>query len=119
MTTTIAASKSSSQQAVVPNPSQPPPSSDPAVYQNHHEAFAAEGQPTSTAAWLDRAKKVSEILAVDAAARSKEQKSPRAEIALLKSSGLLKVLGDVKYGGGGESWETGYKVIREVAAGDG
>ena len=31
----------------------------------------------------------------------------------------MKVLGPKKYGGGGESWETGYKVIREVARGDG
>lgn len=100
-----------------PNPA--PPASDPAIYQEHHDAFAAEGQPKGSAAWLERAKKVSDILAVDAAARSKEQKTPRAEIALLKSSGLLKVIGDTKYGGGGESWETGYKVIREVAAGDG
>ncbi|KAJ9223241.1 hypothetical protein DTO169C6_4501 [Paecilomyces variotii] len=100
-----------------PNPA--PPASDPAIYQEHHDAFTAEGQPKGSAAWLERAKKVSDILAVDAAARSKEQKTPRAEIALLKSSGLLKVIGDTKYGGGGESWETGYKVIREVAAGDG
>ena len=38
---------------------------------------------------------------------------------MLKSSGLLKVLGPVAYGGGGQSWEVGYKVIREVAKGDG
>lgn len=62
---------------------------------------------------------MSNILAPDASARSKDQKTPRAEISLLKSSGLTKVLGDVKYGGGGQTWETGYKVIREVAAGDG
>lgn len=96
-----------------------PPSSDPSVYQASFDAFAAEGQPKTSSGWLDRARKVSEILAPDAAARSKEQKTPRAEIALLKSAGLLKVLGDVKYGGGGQSWEIGYKVIREVAAGDG
>ncbi|KAI9934330.1 hypothetical protein ASPWEDRAFT_107109 [Aspergillus wentii DTO 134E9] len=102
-----------------PTPNPPPPSSDPAIYQAHHDAFAAEGQPTTTAGWLERAQKVAEIYAPDAGARSKEQKIPRAEIALLKSSGLLKVLGDVKYGGGGQNWETGYKVIREVAAGDG
>ncbi|KAF7591631.1 hypothetical protein BBP40_001270 [Aspergillus hancockii] len=102
-----------------PPPNPAPPSSDPSIYQTHHDAFAAEGQPTTTAGWLERARKVSDILAPDASARSKEQKTPRAEVALLKSSGLLKLLGDVKYGGGGENWETGYKVIREVAAGDG
>ncbi|KAF5856114.1 hypothetical protein ETB97_007854 [Aspergillus alliaceus] len=102
-----------------PPPNPAPPASDPSIYQAHHAAFAAEGQPTTTAGWLERARKVSNILAPDASARSKEQKTPRAEVALLKSSSLTKVLGDVKYGGGGESWETGYQVIREVAAGDG
>ncbi|PLB41414.1 thermophilic desulfurizing enzyme family protein [Aspergillus candidus] len=96
-----------------------PPSSDPSVYQANFNAFAAEGQPKTSTAWLDRARKVSDILAPDAAARSKEQKIPRAEVALLKNAGLLKALGDIKYGGGGQSWEIGYKIIREVAAGDG
>lgn len=96
-----------------------PPSSDPSVYQANYETFAAEGQPKTSTGWLDRARNVAEILAPDAAARSKEQKIPRAEVALLKSAGLLKVLGDIKYGGGGQNWEIGYKVIREVAAGDG
>ncbi|KAF7619727.1 thermophilic desulfurizing enzyme family protein [Aspergillus flavus] len=102
-----------------PPPNPAPPATDPSIYQVHHDAFAAEGQPTTTAGWLERARKVSNILAPDASARSKDQKTPRAEISLLKSSGLTKVLGDVKYGGGGQTWETGYKVIREVAAGDG
>lgn len=99
---------------VVPNPT-----SDPAVYEAHHEKFIAEGQPTSAEGWLERAREVSEILATDAAARDIENKSPRAEISLLKSAGLLKVLGPREIGGGGQSWEVGYKVIREVAKGDG
>jgi hypothetical protein len=44
---------------------------------------------------------------------------PKSQVSLLKSSGLLKVLGPVKYGGGGQTWDVGYKVIREVAKGDG
>lgn len=100
-----------------PNPT--PPATDPAVYKEHHDAFAAEGQPKDVTGWLARAKKVSDILVVDAAARSKEQKTPRAEIALLKSSELTKIIGDPKYGGGGQDWEVANKVIREVAAGDG
>jgi alkylation response protein AidB-like acyl-CoA dehydrogenase len=62
---------------------------------------------------------VAEILAQDAAQRDIENKSPKAEVSLLKSSGLLKTLGPKKYGGGEQSWETGYKVIREVSKADG
>lgn len=102
-----------------PPPNPPPPASDPSVYQAHFNAFAAQGQPTTPAGWFERAQEVADILAQDAASRSKEQKTPRAEIALLKASGLLKVLGDPKYGGGGENWETANKLLREVAAGDG
>lgn len=68
---------------------------------------------------MKRARQVAEILALDAPKRDIENKSPVAEIALLKASGLLKVLGPKQFGGGGESWETGYKIIREVAKGDG
>lgn len=97
----------------------PNPSSDPTIYASHHEKFLSEGLPTTPSAWLTRASQVSQILAPDAAARDIENKSPKAEISLLKSSGLLKVLGPEKYGGGGQNWEVGYKVIREVAKGDG
>lgn len=95
------------------------PASDPQLYDAHHQKFKSDGLPTSSEAWLQRARDVSDILAADAAARDIENKSPKAEVALLKSSGLLKVLGPVAYGGGGQSWEVGYKVIREVAKGDG
>lgn len=93
--------------------------SDPAVYGTHHKKFISEGLPTSAEGWLQRAREVSEILAIDAAARDIENKSPRAEVSLLKSAGLLKVLGPKNIGGGGQDWEVGYKVIREVAKGDG
>jgi alkylation response protein AidB-like acyl-CoA dehydrogenase len=99
---------------VVPNPA-----TDPAIYESHHQKFASEGLPTSTEGWLERARQVSEILAADATARDIENKSPRAEVALLKSAGLLKVLGPTAYGGGGQAWDVAYKVIREVAKGDG
>lgn len=102
-----------------PPPNPPPPASDPEVYRAHHDAFAAEGLPTTPAGWIERARKVADILVVDAAARNKEQKTPRAEVSLLKSSGLTKILGDKKYGGGGENWALAMKVIREVAIGDG
>ncbi|THV73437.1 thermophilic desulfurizing enzyme family protein [Aureobasidium pullulans] len=94
-------------------------SSDPAIYEEYHARFSAESIPSSTSAWLQRARDVASILATDAAARDIDNKSPFAEISLLKSSGLLKVLGPTGYGGGGQDWEIGYKVIREVAKGDG
>lgn len=97
----------------------PNPSTDPVTYDIYHQKFIGEGLPSTAGAWIERARQVSEIFARDAAARDIENKSPRAEIALLKSSGLLKVLGPTSYGGGGQSWDVGYKVIREMAKGDG
>lgn len=97
----------------------PNPVSDPIVYDIQHQKFLSDGLPTTASDWLNRARQVSEIFAVDAAARDIENKSPKAEVALLKSAGLTKVLGPKKYGGGGQTWEVAYKVIREVAKGDG
>lgn len=92
---------------------------DPSTYQGSYQKFERERFPSGQQAWINRARDVADILAIDAPKRDIENKSPRAEIGLIKASGLLKVLGPTKYGGGGESWETGYKVIREVARGDG
>ena len=74
------------------------PSTDPAVYQEYESKWAI--LPTDEESWLKRAHEVSDILAEDAAAREKANKSPKAEIALLKHSGLTKILGPKKYGGG-------------------
>lgn len=94
-----------------------------AIQSNGHDVqrqkFESEGLPKDEAGWVDRARQVAEILAVDAAQRDIENRSPTAEVGLLKSAGLLKVLGPVSYGGGGQGWNVGYKVIREVAKGDG
>ena len=92
---------------------------DPSVYDTHHQRFEVEGLPRDQAGWVERARQVAEILAEDIAIRDIENKSPLAEVSLLKSAGLLKVLGPTKYGGGGEAWDTGYKVVREVAKTDG
>lgn len=92
------------------------PYTDPAVYgkyQNHWPSL-----PSGEEEWLLRARHVAAILAPTAADREHENKSPHAEVALLKYSGLLKVLGPAKYGGGGQAWSVGYKVIREVAKAD-
>ncbi|RHZ61467.1 thermophilic desulfurizing enzyme family protein [Aspergillus thermomutatus] len=93
------------------------PATDPAVYEAHREKWTA--LPDSADAWLARAREVAEVLAQDAAQRDQDNKSPRAEVALLKHSGLLKLLGPKKYGGGEQPWHVGYKAIREVAKGDG
>ncbi|KAK2044893.1 acyl-CoA dehydrogenase domain-containing protein [Colletotrichum somersetense] len=93
------------------------PATDPKVYDEYRTRWPE--LPTDETAWLQRAQEVSDILARDAARRERENKSPRAEIALLKYSGLLKVLGWKKYGGGEQPWSVGYKVIRTVAKGDG
>jgi len=90
---------------------------DPAVYDEYHEKWSA--LPEDEAGWLQRAKDVGAVLDVDAAQREREKKSPRAEVALLKHSGLTKILGPKKYGGGEQPLSLGYKVVREVAKSDG
>ena len=95
------------------------PSTDPAVYDEYHKAFGETPLPSKPDAWIERATQVAQILAKDAAIREKANKSPFAEVSLLKSAGLTKVLGPQKYGGGGQGWDVAYKVIREIAKGDG
>lgn len=91
--------------------------SDPSVYVEYQAKWSV--QPTDGAGWIQRATEVANVLKTDAAAREKANKSPEAEVALLKSSGLLKVLGSAKYGGGAQPWDVAYRVIREVSKGDG
>ncbi|CRG92407.1 hypothetical protein PISL3812_09466 [Talaromyces islandicus] len=93
------------------------PATDPAVYEEYKAKWT--DTPQDEQGWLTRAREVAEVLAQDAVKRDQENKSPVAEIALLKHSGLLKTLGPQKYGGGGQPWNVGYKVIREVAKADG
>lgn len=93
------------------------PATDPAVYAEYQTTWS--NLPDTEEAWIARAREVSEVLAKDAAQRDQENKSPRAEVALLKHSGLTKLLGPEKYGGGEQPWSVGYKAIREVAKADG
>lgn len=93
------------------------PQTDAKVYDEYKEKWSA--QPTDEGGWVQRAQDVASVLSKDAGVRDRENKSPRAEVALLKHAGLLKVLGLKKYGGGNQPWSVGYKVIREVAKGDG
>lgn len=93
------------------------PATDPAVYASYQSKWAT--LPDTAEAWLTRAREVAQVLAQDAAQRDQQNKSPRAEVALLKHSGLLKLLGPKKYGGGEQPWNIGYKAVREVAKADG
>lgn len=93
------------------------PTTDPTVYKEYETKWAS--LPQSEADWIQRARDVATVLAKDSGVRDAENKTPVAEVQLLKYSGLLKVIGPSKYGGGGQSWTTGFKVIREVAKADG
>jgi len=90
---------------------------DPAVYAEYESKWSSI--PEDEAGWLQRAQDVADVLSVDAVVRDQENKSPRAEVTLLKHSGLLKLLGPKHYGGGGQPWSVGYKAIRKVAEADG
>jgi hypothetical protein len=90
---------------------------DPTVYSEYGGKWSS--LPQDEAGWIQRAQEVADVLSVDAGTRDKENKSPRAEIALLKHAGLLKVLGPKKYGGGEQPWSVGYLLIRKVAEADG
>jgi alkylation response protein AidB-like acyl-CoA dehydrogenase len=96
---------------------QAPKATDPAVYDSYSAQWAK--LPSSAEEWIARAREVADVLRQDATARDAANASPLAEVALLKHSGLLKVLGREKYGGGGQPWSVGYAVTREVAKGDG
>lgn len=96
---------------------QAPRSTDPAVYDSYAAQWAK--LPSSEEGWIERAREVAAVLAQDATVRDAANASPLAEVALLKHSGLLKVLGRTKFGGGGQPFSVGYRVTREVAKGDG
>jgi len=92
-------------------------STDPAVYKDYETKWSE--LPSDEAGWVTRAQEVAAVLATDYSIREKANKTPKAEVALLKHSGLLKVLGPSKYGGGEQPWSVAYKTIRAVAKGDG
>ena len=77
-----------------------------------------QGIPDSPADWLQRAREVGAILALDAVERDRAGATPWAEVRLLKDSGLTVILGPVAHGGGGQEWTTALRAIRAVSAGD-
>jgi alkylation response protein AidB-like acyl-CoA dehydrogenase len=80
----------------------PNPTPDPIVYDIYHQKFISDGLPSTAEAWIEWARQVAIIFAQDATGRDIENKSPKAEIQLLKSAGLLKLLGPKAIGGGGK-----------------
>ncbi|MFE2753857.1 acyl-CoA dehydrogenase family protein [Actinosynnema sp. NPDC059335] len=81
--------------------------------------WAGKPAPANSADWVARAAEVAAILASDAVERDRAGKTPHAEVRLLKDSGLVTLLGPAEHGGGGQNWTTAYRVIREIASGDG
>ncbi|WP_103341369.1 acyl-CoA dehydrogenase family protein [Amycolatopsis sp. CA-126428] len=69
--------------------------------------------------WIERAREVAAKLAVDAVGRDHRGETPYQEVRLLKDAGLVTLLGPAEHGGGGQTWETAYRVIREIAEADG
>lgn len=76
-------------------------------------------RPRTPAGWIDRAREVATHLALDAVERDRANQTPHAEVALLKESGLVTLLGPPAHGGGGQDWTTALRVVRAVSAGDG
>ncbi|WP_410590338.1 acyl-CoA dehydrogenase family protein [Amycolatopsis sp. lyj-23] len=69
--------------------------------------------------WIERAREVAAKLAVDAVERDRRGETPYEEVRLLKDNGLVTLLGPAEHGGGGQTWDTAYRVIREIARADG
>lgn len=75
--------------------------------------------PTTEAGWVELAREVGKLLASDEAERERANATPYAEVELLRDAGLTVMMTPVEHGGGGQEWPAAYKVVREVAAGDG
>lgn len=75
--------------------------------------------PNDTEGWLGRAREVASVLLEDALDRDRAGGAPYEEVKLLKDSGLVTLLGPAEFGGGGQQWETAYRVVREIARADG
>lgn len=78
----------------------------------------SQAPPTTAAGWLERARELATILAVDAAARDKEAIAPHKQVQLLKDAGLVTILGSESCGGGGQNWTTALRVCRELSKAD-
>ncbi|KAK4057055.1 hypothetical protein OIO90_001955 [Microbotryomycetes sp. JL221] len=104
----------------------PPPSSFQSLDLNHsasgkvqYPSFTEDSQPRTFEDFLARAQQVAELLALDVAERDRDNVVPSRQVQLLKDAGLVTALGPIEHGGGGLSFEQGYKLQRAVSAGDG
>lgn len=75
--------------------------------------------PQSTEEYLARAEEVSALFGLDVHVRDSKNEIPFRQVQLLKDSGLVTALGKKEWGGGGQSPETGYRIVRIIAKGDG
>ncbi|SDR33606.1 monooxygenase [Thermostaphylospora chromogena] len=82
------------------------------------EGWSGRSPVDSEEGWLHRAAEVAGLLAAGAADRDVTL-PPHAEVALLKDSGLVTLLGPVEHGGGGASWPTAVHVVRLISEADG
>ena len=84
-----------------------------------NKRWEEEPKPDTPSGWVKRAREVADILKLDAAERDAAGKTPFAEVHLLKAAGLVNLLGPREFGGGGETWQTSYKVTTEISKADG
>lgn len=81
--------------------------------------WASLPAPSTSNEWINRASEVGKILEIDTVEREAANAIPEREVQLLKYSGLVTYLGPKEFGGGGGSWETAYKLIRQISKSDG
>lgn len=65
--------------------------------------------------WTDAARAVADRLAQDLLERDRRNQPPRAEVELLRESGLLPLVVPARYGGRDQSWNTAFEVVRLIA----
>lgn len=78
-------------------------------------AWMAEAEPSG---WNERARTVAAELAASAAERAASGRLPHREVALLKESGLITLLGPAEHGGGAQEWPVADRTVRIVSAAD-
>ncbi|RRO14215.1 monooxygenase [Saccharopolyspora rhizosphaerae] len=86
---------------------------------NETPRWAEQPTPSTAEEWIARARAVARVLAADAVERDRAGATPTAEVGLLKESGLVTLLGPTAHGGAQQHWTTAFRLVREVAAGDG
>lgn len=75
--------------------------------------------PQTAEEFYARADQVAELLHQDEAARDRGNVVPYRQVQLLKDASLTTVLGAKEFGGGGQSWDVAYNLVRLIARGDG